>query len=118
MPAASPSSQSEQGSEGPARRRASRARPGLDLDLESVADVEGLKEEVTVLRAAIRKLTEPGIDSAEHVKILAELRHQIEALCTTLKTQQALDGHEGRHPLTAALERVLEELGDDVGVAR
>jgi hypothetical protein len=96
---------------------ASRAVPPLLRNLAALANVVGLKEEVVLLRASIRELAQPGTDAAEHVKILAELRHQIEALCITLKTQQALDGRGG-HERRAALDRVLEELGDDVGVSR
>ena len=69
------------------------AKPGLKarlmLNLAAVADVEGLEEEVAVLRASIRELAKIE-DVAEHVKVLAELRHQIEALCTTLLDQASL----------------------------
>ena len=88
----------------------------LILDVNAVADVEGLEQEVAVLRASIRELANNG-DMDVHVKVLAELRHQIEALCRALKTQQSLEGSDvdGR---TAEMRRVLEELGDDLGVAR
>lgn len=85
------------------------------LDLEAVAHVEGLAEEVAMLRASIRELAHPRGDLSEHVKILAELRHQVEALCSTLKAQQALESREGG---PADLNRTLDELGDRLGVSR
>lgn len=88
---------------------------GLALDLAAVADVAGLAEEVALLRAAIRRLAQHG-DAAEQVKVLAELRHQVEALCTALKTQQALDGHDG-DARAAELARALDALGDELGGA-
>jgi len=69
-----------------------------------------------VLRASIRALVHPNDDLSEHVKILAELRHQIEALCSALKTQQALRGRDGDER-AADLTRVLEDLGDRLGVS-
>ena len=59
--------------------------------------------------------TVPSEDLSEHVKILAELRHQVEALCSTLKAQQALEGREGG---AAELTRTLDDLGDRLGVSR
>ena len=99
-------------------RKPKSARPvsKLILDVNAVADVEGLEQEVAVLRASIRQLANNG-DMDVHVKVLAELRHQIEALCRALKTQQSLEGSDG-DGRTAEMRRVLEELGDDLGVAR
>jgi hypothetical protein len=87
------------------------------LDGAAVAGVEGLAEEIALLRVSIRALAKPEHDTAEHVKILAELRHQIATLCTALKTQRALLGRDG-DALTAEYVRVLDELGDDLGVPR
>jgi len=89
---------------------------GLALDPAAVADVAGLAEEVALLRASIRRLAQHD-DAAEQVKVLAELRHQVEALCTALKTQQVLDGHDG-DARAAELARVLDDLGDELGVPR
>ena len=89
--------------------------PLLQLDLTAVDGVQGLGHEVTLLRAAIRRLVAKE-DVAPHVKTLAELRHQVEALCTALKTQHALDGRGD--DLSADLARALEELGDELGVPR
>lgn len=89
-------------------------RAALVLDPAAVAGVEGLAQEVALLRASIRQLAQNG-DAADHVKVLAELRHQVEALCTALKTQQALDGHDG-DALAADLARALDELGDELGM--
>lgn len=100
------------------QQRAVRTASGLALDseAEAMADVEGLAEEVTLLRASIRRLARPDDETVEHVKVLAELRHQVEALCTALKTQQALDGNDEAR--AAELARVLDELGDHLGVPR
>jgi hypothetical protein len=95
--------------------RVKRSASALMLDLEAVAHVEGLAEEVAMLRASIRELAHPRGDLAEHVKILAELRHQVEALCSTLKAQQALESREGG---PAELNQTLDDLGDRLGVSR
>jgi hypothetical protein len=70
-----------------------------------------------LLRASIRRLARPDGDVGGQVKILAELRHQIAALCTALKTQQALEDRDGGGR-AAELDQVLEELGDTLGVPR
>jgi hypothetical protein len=98
------------------RKAAPRIVSALTLDLAAVADVEGLAQEVALLRASIRRLAQPDAGTAEHVKVLAELRHQVEALCTALKTQQALEGNGDAR--AAELARVLDELGDQLGVPR
>jgi hypothetical protein len=98
------------------RAQPDRPVPKLQLDLKAVADVDGLEQEVAVLRASIRQLANDG-EIAAHVKVLAELRHQIEALCRALKTQQSLSGRDG-DARAAELEQVLEELGDQLGVSR
>ena len=95
------------------RRSRSKQRP-LAHDLAAVAGVEGLAQEVALLRAAIRRLAKSG-DAAGDIKVLAELRHQVEALCRALKTQRSLDGHHG-DALATELAQVLEELGDGLGV--
>ncbi len=87
----------------------------LILDPAAVANAAGLVHEVALLRAAIRCLAGPG-NVGPHVRTLAELRHQIEALCTALKTQQALAGRDD--DLSGDLARALEELGDELGVPR
>jgi hypothetical protein len=114
--AAPASEQRSRGRSGHSRAAVSEAVPKLVLDLKAVADVAGLEQEVAVLRASIRQLANNG-DMATHVKVLAELRHQIEALCRALKTQQALEGHDGDER-AAEMARVLEELGDELGVSR
>jgi hypothetical protein len=112
----SPSSRKSKAPGTPPRESAARPVPKLVLDLKAVADVAGLEQEVAVLRASIRQLANDG-DMAAHVKVLAELRHQIEALCRALKTQQALEGHDGDER-AVEMARVLEELGDELGVPR
>lgn len=105
----------------PPRRRA-RASAGPDHVLPpsvgpaTPTDVAGLELEVAFLRAAIRKLARDG-DAEGDVKTLAELRHQIDTLCTALRTQHALHGRDA-DPTSATLARVLEELGDELGVPR
>jgi hypothetical protein len=98
------------------RAQPDRPVPKLQLDIDAVADIDGLEQEVAVLRASIRQLANDG-ETAAHVKVLAELRHQIEALCRVLKTQQSLSGRDG-DARAAELEQVLEELGDQLGVSR
>jgi hypothetical protein len=88
----------------------------LHLDLQAVADADGLEQEIAVLRASIHQLANDD-QIAAHVKVLAELRHQIETLCRALKTQQSLGGHDGSARV-AELQQVLEELGDRLGVSR
>ena len=116
--ASSPSSASEKlarqsktSSEASSPRPAARPASKLVLDLQAVADVDGLEEEVTVLRASIRHLASGDGDVDSHVKVLAELRHQIEALCRALKTRQSLVGADGDER-AAAMDRALEELDD------
>jgi len=87
----------------------------IDLNPAAVAGVVGLAEEVTLLRAAIRRLAGKK-NAAPHVKTLAELRHQVEALCTALKTQQTLA--DRGNDLSAELAHALEALGDELGVPR
>lgn len=102
----------------PRARAAARSVPPLVLDLAAVTDAQGLKAEVALLRAAIRRLSQDGEDAGQHVRVLAELRHQVEALCTALKTQHALDDEQEGDTLAADLARALEELGDELGVPR
>jgi hypothetical protein len=83
---------------------------------EPAPQAEGLTQEVKLLRDSIRRLAKPDGESAERIKVLAELRHQIEALCTALKTQQALQ--ENGEARAAELARALEALGDQLGVPR
>ena len=90
-------------------------RTPLRLDVAAVSQADGLVHEVRLLRAAIRRLADEE-DATPHVKTLAELRHQVEALCTVLKTQHTLDGRGD--DLSADLARALEELGDELGVPR
>ena len=94
--------------------RLERAR-SLQLDPTAVSDL-GLTDEVALLRAAIHRLAHDD-EVAAHVKTLAELRHQVDTLCTALKTQHALEGGD-EEALSATLARALEELGDELGVPR
>jgi hypothetical protein len=76
-----------------------------------------------MLRASIRELVHPHGDLSEHVKILAELRHQVEALCSTLKAQQALEGERGERSRRGGISeadvaQTLDDLGDRLGVPR
>ena len=91
-----------------------RAR-ALRLDPATVAGL-GLADEVALLRAAIRRLAHDE-ETPAHVKTLAELRHQIDTLCTALRTQHTLEGRD-EDAASAALAQVLEELGDELGVPR
>lgn len=115
--------QTHAGGARPKRARRARSTPEaaadetepLDLKPEEVTGAVGLTHEVTLLRAAIRRLAGKK-NAVPHVKTLAELRHQVEALCTALKTQRALADRED--DLSADLARALEALGDELGVPR
>ena len=102
----------------PARAASRPDRPAgaLALDCAATADVAGLDQEVALLRAAIRRLA-GGDDATDQVKALAELRHQIDTLCTALKTQRALSG-DAADVVSKALAQVLEEIGDGMGVPK
>ena len=115
--------ESAAGSASPQTRRPARAanrpaRPAgaLALDCTATVDVAGLDHEVALLRAAIRRLA-GGEDAADQVKTLAELRHQIDTLCTALKTQRVLSGGDA-DVVSKALAQVLEEIGDGMGVPK
>ena len=100
--------------EAPASKAPAKRRRPLGLDAATVLGAEGLTQEVALLRAAIRRLA-MNDDAAEDVKILAELRHQVEALCRVLKTQHELDDDDAA---AADLAQALEALGDGLGVPR
>jgi hypothetical protein len=53
----------------------------------------------------------------EDIKVLAELRLQVAALCRTLKTQKDLRGSVD-DTVMADLTRALDELDDGLGVSR
>jgi hypothetical protein len=82
----------------------------LLLGSDATGAADSLVEEVGLLRAAIRRLAETG-DEAAGVKVLAELRLQVEALGRALKTQRALGGDT-----QAELVQTLVEIDD--GIAR
>jgi hypothetical protein len=81
---------------------------------------DGLVQEVALLRTAILNLAEDGDaakSSMEDIKVLAELRLQVAALCRTLKTQKDLRGSVD-DTVMADLTRALDELDDGLGVSR
>jgi hypothetical protein len=89
-------------------------------DLAADVTAEDLMQEVVLLRGVIRRLAEDddkAESSAEDVRILAELRHQVVALCGALKVQKALSGQAG-DALAAELEQALDDLHDGLGVPR
>ena len=93
-------------------------RPLPDLSpLVDPAEVAGLAVEVALLRSVIRRLSANGGIPNPMLKGLAELRHQVEALCTALKTERVLAGRE-EDAIAATLARVLEELGDELELPR
>jgi len=94
------------------RARSDRPRPSsLARDSATVVDATGLAHEVALVRAAIRQLADDdSLD--ERMKMLAELRHQVETLCRVLKTQRALD----HAAASTSLAEMLEEIGDELGV--
>lgn len=92
----------------------------LARDPDAVVTVDDLVQEARLLRGAIRRLAEDGDASktnAEDIKILAELRQQVAALCRTLKAQKDLAGKAG-DVWAAELAQALDALGDGLGVPR
>ncbi len=77
-------------------------------DLARAAALEGVDAEVAVLRIMIKQDLSQGR--------LAEARRGIEALCRTLKVQYALDDRSANN-LSRALARVLDEIGNELGMA-
>jgi hypothetical protein len=77
-------------------------------DLEAVAAVRGVDDEIALLRMLIRKVAREGDVEAT--------RRAIDTLCRALKVQYALDGKPA-DGLSASLARVLDEIGNEMGMA-
>ena len=80
------------------------ADPG---DLAEAAELEGVAAEIAVLRVLIKQDLAHGN--------LAEARRDIDTLCRTLKVQYALD-ERSADTLAQSISRVLDELGEELGV--
>ncbi len=78
------------------------------LDLEVAAALRGVDDEIAVLRVLIRKVAREGDVEAT--------RRAIETLCRALKVQYALQGRSAEG-LAHSLARVLDELGNELGMA-
>ena len=103
----------------------------IHLNTAAVAGIVGIDQEVALLRAAIRRLIKDDdgkardgkadddktLEAEARVEALAELRHQVDSLCTALKTQRALDGRPA-DVVETAVARALELLGDQMGVPK
>jgi hypothetical protein len=108
----------------------------LHLNTAAVAGIVGIDQEVALLRAAIRRLIKDdngeardgeardgeageaeALEAEARVEALVELRHQVDSLCTALKTQRALDGRPD-DAVSTAVARALELLGDEMGVPK
>lgn len=78
------------------------------LELEMAAALRGVDDEIAVLRMLIRKVARQGDVEAT--------RRAIDTLCRALKVQYALDG-KSAEGLASSLARVLDELGNEMGMA-
>ena len=76
-------------------------------DLVQAAGLEGVDAEIAVLRVLIKQDLSEGR--------MVEARRDIEALCRTLKVQYALDDRSTDN-LSQALARVLDEIGNELGM--
>ena len=85
-----------------AERRAARRAPGAPRPDAAPRGLDGLDEEVALLRSVIRELGARGE--------VQEARRQIDTLCRVLRTRYLLDDR-AVDALSAALVRVLEEAG-------
>ena len=78
------------------------------LALAAAAELEGVDAEIAVLRILIRRvLTLGDVEAA---------RRNIDTLCRTLKARHALDDRSAGQ-LASSVERVLDNLGAELGVA-
>lgn len=78
------------------------------LELEVAAALRGVEDEIAVLRMLIRRVARKGDVEAT--------RKGIETLCRALKVQYALEGRSAEG-LAGSLARVLDELGNELGMA-
>ncbi len=78
------------------------------LELEVAAALRGVEDEIAVLRMLIRRVAREGDVEAT--------RKGIETLCRALKVQYALEGRSAEG-LAGSLARVLDELGNELGMA-
>lgn len=76
-------------------------------DLAAAAGLEGLAGEIAMLRLLIRREAEAGDVEAA--------RRGVETLCRALKVQHALEGRPA-DSLAGAVARVLDEIGNELGV--
>jgi hypothetical protein len=79
-------------------------------DPTEAPDAADLTAEVVLLRSAIRRLAAVETVPDRTLKGLAELRHQVEALCTTLRAQRAL-APRPEDPAQLAVSQALERIG-------
>jgi hypothetical protein len=76
--------------------------------LAAAAELSGVDAEIAVLRILIRRVVNAGdIEAA---------RRNIDTLCRTLKARHALDDRSADQ-LATSVERVLDSLGGELGVA-
>lgn len=78
------------------------------LGLEVAAVLRGVDDEIAVLRMLIRKVARDGD--------LEATRRGIETLCRALKVQYALEGRSAEG-LAGSLARVLDEMGNELGMS-
>lgn len=78
------------------------------LELEVASALRGVDDEIAVLRMLIRKAVRAGDAEAT--------RKGIETLCRAIKVQYALEGRSAEG-LASSLARVLDEVGNELGMA-
>lgn len=81
---------------------------GGALGLEVAAALRGVDDEIAVLRMLIRKVAREGDVEAT--------RRAIDTLCRAIKVQYALEGRSAEG-LARSLARVLDEVGNELGMA-
>lgn len=84
-----------------------RSMEEVAIDLERLARARGMGDEILLLRAQIRRASEEGDWEA--------MRRGIETLAKALRVEHFVEG-ESSESLSGALSRVLEEVGNELGM--
>jgi len=82
--------------------------PDAQQALAAAGQLEGVDSEIAVLRVLIRQVFTLGD--------VEEARRSIDTLCRTLRAGHALDDRSAQQ-LQTSLDRVLDTLGEDLGIS-
>lgn len=85
-------------------------------ELDDDEDPPVLADEIREMRHAVQRLARGGV-GADTLKELAELRHQVDALCKALKTEHDVAAARG-DPLERLYFKVSEQVLDEEEAAR